>query len=411
MSDGFKTLQGRPVEPGIVLTPLRPATGAAPIERAAPTPELVVRRTFVNDEKSSRLPWAAALGLRAAPAPFEIAWRAPLEPATKPSSLLWWRDRVLVEGDQSWQLFSLDGSPVKSGFLGESGVVLDPQRSVFYFADSGGFIAAGRLSDGRNDFRVGLLTGKNHGRSFIAQRADRMITVSTRLHVDQHSLPPISTVVEVTEIGHPGERRSFGDPNEPLPVADLARETVLLLAAMQGGKVTLATNDRVYRADLDLKIELALTGSFTPDALSLDETGRIYLAVEAQGRRVLWLISPAGELLYSFELPPGFGSVLGPAVVGFDHAAYLLGERHVVAVTPEGHLKWARRHRGRPAGAVVTADDWLLVADGNELAAYDEDGQRHSLYTFPEPLQTAPLLTSNGEYLLATATHLYCLRP
>ena len=64
------------------------------------------------------------------------------------------------------------------------------------------------------------------------------------------------------------------------------------------------------------------------------------------------------------------------------------------------------------AGAVVTADDLLVVSEGDSLTAWDAQGQRRVIHTLPgESLATAPVLLADGDVLVATQAHLYRLGP
>jgi hypothetical protein len=64
------------------------------------------------------------------------------------------------------------------------------------------------------------------------------------------------------------------------------------------------------------------------------------------------------------------------------------------------------------AGAVVTANDQLLVSVGSMLLAFDEKGERRTLYAFEgEELVTQPILTERERIIVATQESLYYLVP
>jgi len=87
---------------------------------------------------------------------------------------------------------------------------------------------------------------------------------------------------------------------------------------------------------------------------------------------------------------------------------YLISGRHILAVGQDGKLDWSREAAGPIAGAAVTADDQLLTSEGSQVAAWDAKGERHVVFTFPEVLTTAPILTKGGELLAAGRSGLFC---
>ena len=60
------------------------------------------------------------------------------------------------------------------------------------------------------------------------------------------------------------------------------------------------------------------------------------------------------------------------------------------------------------AGAVATIDRLLLSA-GHEVACYDETGERDVLFTAEGFLRTPPVLTQQGEIIVAGDGVLHCL--
>lgn len=400
-----------PVPLGVTLVEVHPdPAGAPPLARALPLPYAGAVSAFVTPEQSARV--ARPSGLEALPdqARLKVAWEAPLPASLRPEHVLCSGDRAVVHGEASWQLHGPDGRLVQAGTLANSGVLLDPGRGLFFFSDFAGLIAARKLADGQPSFQAALGTSKEHRRTFLARRANRLIAVSSELHLDLHEPAPESTAIEVADLGNPSTQKSFPDPAGPAVVADLIRQTMALLAAMQGQSLVLATRDRVYGLDLDLRFTHAIAGSFDPLSMSLDEAGRIYLVVQAEKRVALWVLAPGGARRYAFDLPAGT-AVKAPPIVGFDHTAYVMTDHQIFAVQPDGKLAWVRTASGRFAGAVVTVDDRLLVADGREIAAFERDGRRRLLYASPEDeLRTAPVVTATGEVLVASSKKLIALK-
>lgn len=399
-------------------TPVVPAAPPEPIH-AAPKPLLAPRATpvetgasrlYVNDERNSRA--GRPLGLPPAPQTprYVQRWKSDLREGLRPYVLAAAGDRILVYGPSLWSLFDAAGRLVQTSPLGASGVVLDPPHSLFFAADTAGLIVGYRLGDGQSAFSLFYYYGDRFGHSFLARRDRRLIAVGTAKDIDPHEPPPEESSIEVVDLGESARPKSWDQPDGPVVVKDLFRKTRLMRTAMAGDVIALATKDRVFLLDLDLEIRRAMTGSFVPLEISLDEGGRIYLLVNVAGRNALWLLTPAGEMVYSFEFPPGVRNPSVPAIVGYDHTAYILAGRHILSVAPDGKLNWMRSAMGEVAGAVVTADDFLLASEGDSLVAWDAQGQRRVVHALPgEQLATAPVLTAEGDLLVATQAHLYRL--
>src|SRR5439155_16260342 len=141
--------------------------------------------------------------------------------------------------------------------------------------------------------------------------------------------------------------------------------------ALADDVLTLAVPNRIFLANLDLDIRNEFTGDFSPVEIALDEAGNIYITVDVRGRQSLWLVTPQGDMLYSFDLPPGSTLSGHPPVIGYDHTAYLLSGHQILSIAPDGKLNWMRTTEGEIAGAVATYDNLLLVSDGDSLTAWD----------------------------------------
>jgi hypothetical protein len=290
-------------------------------------------------------------------------------------------------------------------------MLLDPARGLFFAADQFGLIAARRLSDGAQSFAVSLYGGKSFERTYFARRDRLLISAGVELALDAHAPPPELSTVIVADLGDPAEQKTWDQEGGPVVIRDLQRATQRLLIAMHGDSIYLATDDRVYILDLELKFKRAIAGTFRPMAISVDETGRIYVTVAGQGRSSLWSLTPAGERVYAFDLPPGSEATLPPAI-GYDHSAYVVAGSFIYCVGQDGKLNWSRPASARIAGAAVTSDGQLLTAEGGQIAAWNARGERRMLHAFPgETLMAAPVLMANGDLLAVTQTNVYCLKP
>jgi hypothetical protein len=402
MADVFTThWKDEPIVLGVTPEPWRAAPAKSLAPKAVPAGDPAVIEPFVNDERNSRL--AVSLGQR-----YEshLLWRAPFPQSLLLAGLLTYGDRVLVYGT-SWRLLSADGQPVQGGAMGTSEMLIDPPRGLFFAADQFGLIAARRLSDGAQSFAVSLYGGKSFQRTYLARRQRLLISTGFKLALDAHAPPPLLSTLIVADLGDPAKQKSWDEEGGPVVTGDLESATQRFLVAMHGDSIYLATDDRVYIVDLELKFKHAIAGTFLPMAMSIDETGQIYLMVHAEGKTSLWSLSAAGERAYAFELPPGSSPAL-PPIVGYDHAVYLVAGSFIYCVGQDGKLNWSRQAAGRVTGAAVTADGELLTNEGSQIAAWNSKGERHLLHSFAgESLAAAPILAANGDLLAVTQANVY----
>jgi hypothetical protein len=361
-------------------------------------------RPFANEQLNSRVQQPLPAGSWAP------RWQAELGYDLHPAFILLGGGRILVQGLRQWRLFDGEGKPVASGDVGPSDVFLDAEHSLFYLADRHGFVAARRLSDGTEAFVLSAYFGTAFQRTAVARRGQHLTIASVERPVDPHGEhEPNLSVIEVQDLGDPLEVSETGHLRSAKRVTNLMRPTVLFLTALQNETLAIATRNWIYLADKDLEIRTALQGEFVPIALSLDESMRMYLVVESEEQRRLWAVTPNGEKMV-LPLPAEFQAAAVPPIVGYDHRIYMVSRGDAMAVSQEGKLVWQRPAGGAIGGAVVTADNQLLVAAGSEVAAFDAEGKRRVLWASGgEELKTPPVLNAKGELLVASDGHLFSL--
>jgi hypothetical protein len=386
------------------LTAIRPAAAPASLSRAASDGTEQISQQFVNPERNSRV--GAAVGDLSAP--WRVKWRTEIEDIVQPSVVLVSSDRVLAYGEAAWQLLDRSGKSLRQGPVQDSGITLDPERSLFYGVDQFGLISARNLTDGSNSFTMMLRQTTKFARRMIVRRGPRLFTLGYEIPIDPHSPDPEYSIAEATDVHDPASRKSWKEPGGPSVVQDLVAHTILMLGAMHDDYLVLALKNAVYVANSALEVRQGMTGTFSPATLSLDEDTRIYLIVQNGAETALWLLRPDGERIYSFTLPPGIPSLIAPPIVGYNHMVYLIGQNYVFAVAQDGKLEWSRQAAAPIAGAVVTSDDQLLTSEGSQVVAWNLKGERHVLHNFPEELSTAPILTKNGELFVASHASVFC---
>jgi hypothetical protein len=319
-----------------------------------------------------------------------------------------------VQGIDLWQLFDREGGSVAVQRLAASDVVLDPGQGLLYHAALNGTLSAYQLRDGQPAFTLGLLFGSEFERVFFARRGHRMVVASVEQRVDPHEPEaPEYALVEVQDLGDPIQADDIKILTSARLLTSLQRSATVLQAAMHQDTLVIATPGKVEMADLDLTILATYEGAFTPLAMSLDETGRIYLVVQIeedeQARRyALWVLSSAGQRLVEVDLPAQ--DRYTPPIVGYDHHIYLAHGDSLHALSPEGEHLWTKYGGGLIAGAVATADHRVLVAGGGWLSAFDAAGERTMVFMHDgASWVTPPVLTEHGDILIATEQHLYRL--
>jgi hypothetical protein len=285
---------------------------------------------------------------------------------------------------------------------------MDPVHSLIYAVDQNGALAAYRFADGRQVFTTSLAYGDTFWRQYLARSGNHLLIASIEIEAFPHRpTPPNRSVIEVKELTEPLRVDPSGALLSVRDVGHLRAESSKIAVAMHGGTVAFAVPNRVYIADLNLKVSTALEDSFEPVMMSLDEGGRIYLLARRGEAISLWIVTPQGHRLGAYDLPGDFGTPTVPPIVGYDHRVYLMGAGRALAVNPDGKPAWDEPVSG-PASA--TADNQLLVSRGPALIAVDAKGAQHMVHQFAgDTLKTAPVTAADGSILVAGAQKLYRL--
>jgi hypothetical protein len=360
---------------------------------------------YSNSLRNSRVPLPLPTGS------WTVRWCADWDPYHPPVFVLQQEDRALVHA-VPWRLFDSEGKLLATGEPKGNAVLLDSVHGFFYTLLSSGYLAGSRLTDGQQAFLYLPSYGDSISRTLLARRADRILMTGYQLERDPDGgHKPNRSIIEGLDL--PGSVRtdSLGLLTSGVSIGRLEISSSHLVSAMDDRRIVVALPDRVYVVDWDLKVQRALAGSFTPLLLSLDEDGRMYAIVESDKRVQLWLLTENGERAYNLVLPAGTEKITTPPVVTYDHTVYLLTAQQILSVAPDGKLNWMKTAQGSIAGAIVTADGQLVVSEGSSIVAWNAQGQRRDLCTFPgEQLMTPPVLTQAGELLVAARSRLFCLK-
>jgi hypothetical protein len=388
------------------------AAPAAQIAKSAPVllpnahaaSDTSVRRLFINEEQNNRS--AIPLGRVAA---FTAQHAGAIGYGASGPALLAAHDRLVTAGSIAMQISNWSGATVASHPVGKGRPALDPELGVVYMPSIAGILFGYRLADGQPHHSMGLGRGADFDRRFIVRHGNALLVVSVQIESNVHDIPPQQMMVERLHLVDPTRPVAFMEEGAPYVEIGLRRKTNLVLPAMHGPTLALAMADDVFLTNERLEELRAITGHFTPVALSMDEAARMYLVVQAGQEAALWLLTPAGQRQFDFRFPEGITSVNWTPVVAYDHTVYLLYGTGILAVSPKGELKWRKTSPGFLAGATVTPDGYLLVCEGRQVAVYDPSGVRYLLYEAPQNLVTAPIPLAPGRLAVASESALFIL--
>jgi len=341
---------------------------------------------------------------------WRVRWRVPIQSDTGANWVFQQGNRILVRAIE-WLLLDPDGRIISQGVSGGGPILLDAPNDLFYRMLPTSFFAAARLSDARQRFLFQPAFGDAFTRTLFVRQGRRILIAAQERALDPDDLHrPSRSLIESLTLPATIETTGLGLLKSSLPGPELHIGSPHMLAAATGDSIVAAVPNCLVVADWSMNVRHALTGTFDPAWMSLDEAGRAYLVVRSGERQSLWLVTQEGERLYVFDLPGSVPPVSGPPIVAHDHTAYLLAGQQIVSVAPDGKLKWLKAASGRLAGAIIAAGDDLVVSEGDSIAAWDGLGQRRLLATIPgEQLISPPVLASNGDLLVAARSSVFCL--
>jgi hypothetical protein len=341
----------------------------------------------------------------------QAKWQVELPSRFSPTSVLAGGGRIVVEGSNAWWLVDASSRRgLEQGQLSVGEVVLDPPRQVFYAPNPNGYLAAYALSDGHREFFLTPFFGEEFNRALVERRERRILMVSVERPLSSHAnIVAYRSVAELWDLAEPSEVSDSGRLKSAKRADYLMAETAHLLSALHGDTLALATDDNVFLAGFDLKLQRQFTDKFHPLFLSMDEVPRLYMIVRVESGLELWILSHTGERILRWSLPSGF-EPSAPPLVGFDHIVYLTGPHRLVAIDPSGTIRWEKSEESEVAGAGITPEGNLIVAAGSNLFSYDATGKRTLLFTVPDDaFVTAPATDEKGNLLVAGRRRLYCL--
>lgn len=376
--------------------------GHAPQARAITGAPSVIR-PYLTDELNSRLSIPLPKGR------WEIQWRTPVLSEHSPLQLTQALERILlIYGGWPKQLFDRTGKLLSSN-LGDGYLpLMDPQSPRLYLAGQS-YLRGFSLEDSSSVFQYnpGLM-----GRfQYLLQRPSRFLTAGSSWIMHPHGgIMTDDSRLVVSDLGSPPKADGMGFLTSVHVLGELLINTSRMTVAAHGDTLVFAVPNHIFYVDMDLKLLRAFSGTFEPNRISLDEGGRVFLAAGEPGHPEILAISGQQTLSWRTSIPVTAGALLAPPIIGYDHRVYWLGQKQLVALSPKGDIHWTV-DLVAPSGALVTGDNRLLVADGERMLVFDQTNRPVELVHFPgEKLCTNPVLTPDGELIVATDKKLYCLK-
>jgi len=368
----------RPIEPG--KPPARPAAQAS---------ERWFSQRYVNAAQNGRLPVALP----------STTWRSrwTIDVSPVPMAVLRDKDRIVVQGG-GWRLLGVDGHQLAEGPGGPSSFSLDEGAQQFYLINTTSYLEAHALSTGDLVYQSPLLTNERFVWPLVVNLGKRLLMAGVEQPAAGHTpRPGTRSEVDMLEFAPKFE------VDEYKQILSLTRGEILHVNRPE--MIFAAANDTIYAAAPDylivagggLDVRAVFQGQFKPLWLSVDESGYMYLIVEAGGILHFWVVSPEGKRVVQVTLAKEQQDILQPPIVGYDHRVYLAAMNTILAFNADGSPAWQHAMQGPIGGAAVTPDHKLLVAAGSELAILDAQGQTIGEQRFPgEALTTVPVLTQDG---------------
>jgi hypothetical protein len=344
-------------------------------------------------------------------------WRADLPAELTPRFVLTQGNVVAVQAAQ-WQLLDINGQKLGSGFAGPGQPLLD--SAVLMSIDVNGYLAGNEVGDGRRRFIILPVGGDASMFSLISKRGSEVLIAGFEQpkadfeQLDRSAtLPPApgsDSHVEVMSFGE-GIRVRAGGMLTGVKTRNLRIPSAPLFAARGPRIVWAAVPGALLALGADLSVSAAYELKAQPLAISSDEADNAHLIVSTDKGRALLRVSAQGTAWPAVALPDSAERLPKPPTVAADGRVFVASGGSLIAVSPAGQVLWTKTVSATPGGLAVTPDGTLLVADGTELAAFNAAGERRVLYASDRgALITPPVVSAQGQVLVASKTHLIALR-
>ncbi len=356
---------------------------------------------FGNESRNSRSEADLGEGI------WEKSWEASVRTDARPKYVLVAGNRIVVEAE-IWQMYDLAGKPIEQGKTGSSHIYIDRKAAIMYYIDGNGYINSVRTGDGKKAF-VSMAGLADEGvYKCIVSRESKLFIGSSERQMDPHGGDvPERSLFELIDAGTPLKTDDSGLLLSAKSLGSLEIPESDVQCAIRDNLLVSASGTNIVVADLKLLPARLIATGITIKSLSLDELGRIYVVGKKGDSHVADLMNAEGGVLYSCRISDICDRLIAPPMVNRNHEAFLLSPDRVVCISNEGKELWDYKAKGKIAGGMLSADDWLLITDGNEVMALNAHEQARSLFHSENaPFLTPPALTEAHSIAVATAQHL-----
>lgn len=377
-----------------------------PVYNPEPSEDLYTR-PYANNESNSRIPVLITDKL------WDIRWQTAIDPFFPARFILTAKGNFIIQAVDRWYVLDSEGELTGRDFLGNSDIVFDPERKLFYYADRFGNIAAINLSSRKKAFSMQVHGLEDVERKYFCRIDHNFLLAEKSENKNPHDPSPLSFIyLEAYIIDEPPIVEN-GNLTSYKELYHTYYYTNQVAAASNLKHFVYSVENKIVIAGKDLKSESEFEDQFKPVSLSLDESGRIYMTVlNSENKLALRVITPGGDLIVDSEIPVEDHLNSIPPIIGYNHEIFLVFDDQVFSFTDDGKLKWQTYTDGKTGGAIVTSDNKLLLSEGSSISQFDEEGERQFIFQFPgENITTCPVITKNNNIIVAAGGNIYLLTP
>lgn len=323
------------------------------------------------------------------------------------------KDRIIAEGFSRWILMDLDGDKISEGTFGRGCLVADAVNGLFYTVNRDDNLQANSLNDGTLVFSVPLAIAEPAEHIFISRQKDTFVILSRILSQDHDAgeteqdyiLQSVTLALDSTDSNKNKEGiYMFSSP------LTKAFHSLHLHIAQYKETFVIADRNKVLFLTSDLKTVKSIQQRFLPLAMSIDNKGNPNLIAATHSDYIFISFNSAGEKDAEYKLGPPQQYCIFPPLIGFDKRIYFIWGGAITVIDKSGKRVWKQPLEHTITDVLVTADNHLIVAYGNNIVVFDKIGNRNVLFdTAHRNITSSLAFDSRQNLLVATGGELLIL--
>jgi len=164
--------------------------------------------------------------------------------------------------------------------------------------------------------------------------------------------------------------------------------------------------------DYDMKIQKVIESEFKPLLASCGNNTFIYLAAIIDNKEKILGINLEGGKIFENNIPPAIGRIASPPLVTSDGTIFWVGTGGFVKYDETGQELLVKRFMNESDNDLypVLYNDVLVVAFGNKIEAYDNDGEiLYSIAGISGKITSPFLSDGNENYFIGSDSGLYSI--